>query len=54
VRTLPTGLLFFQSRYTVNIPVLTAGAVITLVPIVLVYFLFQRRLIAGMTAGAVK
>lgn len=54
VRTLPTGLLFFQSRYTVNIPVLTAGAVITLVPIVLVYFLFQRRLITGLTAGAVK
>lgn len=54
VRTLPTGLLFFQSRYTVNVPVLTAGAVITIVPIVVVYLIFQRRFIEGMTAGAVK
>lgn len=54
VRTLPTGLLFFQSRYTVNIPVLAAGAVITLVPILVVYLAFQRRFVAGMTAGAVK
>lgn len=53
-RTLPIGMLFFQGKYTVDIPVLTAGAVITLLPIVVVYFLFQRKFIQGLTAGAVK
>ena len=54
VRTLPVGMLFFQGRYTINIPVLTAGAVITISPIVVVYLIFQRRFIEGLTAGAVK
>jgi raffinose/stachyose/melibiose transport system permease protein len=33
-RTLPIGMLFFQGRYTVNIPVLTAGAVIIVLPLI--------------------
>jgi raffinose/stachyose/melibiose transport system permease protein len=54
VRTLPIGMLFFQGRYTVNIPVLTAGAVIIVLPIIIVYLFFQRKFIEGLTAGAVK
>lgn len=54
VRTLPVGMLFFQGKYTVNVPVLAAGAVITITPIVLVYLLFQRRFVDGLTAGAIK
>lgn len=54
LRTLPIGMLFFQGKYTVNIPVLTAGAVITILPIVIVYLIFQRKFIEGLTAGAVK
>jgi raffinose/stachyose/melibiose transport system permease protein len=54
VRTLPIGMLFFQGRYTVNIPVLTAGAVIIVFPIIVVYLFFQRKFIEGLTAGAVK
>jgi raffinose/stachyose/melibiose transport system permease protein len=54
VRTLPIGMLFFQGRYTVNIPVLTAGAVIIVLPIIVVYLFFQRKFIEGLTAGAVK
>ncbi len=53
-RTLPIGMLFFQGKYTIDIPILTAGAVITLLPIVIVYFFFQRKFIQGLTAGAVK
>jgi raffinose/stachyose/melibiose transport system permease protein len=53
-RTLPIGMLFFQGKYTVDVPVLTAGAVITLLPVVVVYFLFQREFIQGLTTGAVK
>jgi raffinose/stachyose/melibiose transport system permease protein len=54
LRTLPIGALFFQGKYTVNTPVLTAGAVIVIAPIVLVYMVFQRKFIEGMTSGATK
>ena len=54
LRTLPIGALFFQGKYTINTPVLTAGAVIVIAPLVLVYLIFQRKFIEGMTSGAVK
>lgn len=54
LRTLPIGMLFFQGKYTVNTPVLTAGAVIVILPIILVYLAFQRKFIEGLTAGAAK
>ncbi|MGN6156841.1 MAG: carbohydrate ABC transporter permease [Devosia sp.] len=54
LRTLPIGALFFQGKYTINTPVLTAGAVIVIAPIVVVYLIFQRKFIEGMTSGATK
>ena len=51
---LPLGMLFFQGRYTVNTPVLTAGAVIVISPLVVSYLIFQRKFIEGLTAGATK
>jgi raffinose/stachyose/melibiose transport system permease protein len=54
LRTLPIGMLFFQGKYTVNTPVLTAGAIIVILPVVLVYLAFQRKFIEGLTAGAAK
>lgn len=53
-RTLPIGMLFFQGRYTVNTPVLTAGAVIVIGPLLVSYLIFQRKFIEGLTAGATK
>jgi len=54
LRTLPIGMLFFQGKYTINTPVLTAGAVIVIAPLVVVYLIFQRKFIEGLTAGATK
>lgn len=54
MRTLPVGLAFFQGRYTANVPLLAAGALIVALPTVLVYILFQRFFIRGMLGGAVK
>ena len=54
LRPLIIGLMFFKSRYTQNIPLTMAGAVIAMIPIVVVYVAFQRKFIQGMTAGAVK
>jgi raffinose/stachyose/melibiose transport system permease protein len=53
-RTLPIGMLFFQGKYTVNTPVLTAGAVVIILPIIVVYLIFQRKFIESLTAGSTK
>lgn len=52
--TLPLGLSFFMGRYAVDFPRLMAGATISLVPTVVVFLLFQRHMIRGITAGAFK
>ncbi len=54
MRTLPIGLAFFQGRYSANIPLLAAGALIVAGPILVVYVIFQRYFIRGMLGGAVK
>lgn len=53
-RTLPVGLKMFVGKFEVNWGWLTAGGVVTSVPIVLFFFIVQRHLIKGLTAGAVK
>jgi ABC-type glycerol-3-phosphate transport system permease component len=52
--TLPLGLSYFMGRYAVDFPRLMAGAAISLAPTVLVFVLFQRHMIRGITAGAFK
>lgn len=52
--TLPVGLLYFQERWTSNIPIVAAGATIIFLPLVAMFLLFQRQLIEGITQGAVK
>ncbi|MFZ3071454.1 MAG: carbohydrate ABC transporter permease [Anaerolineaceae bacterium] len=54
MRTLPVGLAFFQGKYSANIPLLAAGALIVAIPTVIVYIIFQRFFIRGMLGGAVK
>ena len=54
IRPLVLGLMFFRSRYTQNYPLTMAGAAIVMVPIVIVYLIFQRRFVQGLTAGAVR
>ncbi|MEX2540897.1 MAG: carbohydrate ABC transporter permease [Trueperaceae bacterium] len=53
-RTLPLGLSFFQGRYSSDLPLLMAGATISFIPIVIIYVIFQRQFIKGITAGALK
>lgn len=54
LRTAPAGLGFFVGQYTTNIPVLAAGTVIVIVPVMTVYLVFQRHFINGLVQGAVK
>ena len=54
LRTLPLGLAFFQGRYSMNVTLVAAGAVMVAVPTIFIYTLFQRQFVRGVTAGAVK
>lgn len=52
--TLSVGIASFQGQYVVNWDYLMAGSVITTLPIVIAFWLLQKHLVSGMTAGAVK
>jgi raffinose/stachyose/melibiose transport system permease protein len=54
LRTLPVGLAFFQGQHVAQVPLMAAGSVIVSIPILLVYVLFQRYFIRGLTSGAVR
>ncbi|MBK9123618.1 MAG: carbohydrate ABC transporter permease [Chloroflexi bacterium] len=54
MRTLPAGLRFFIGRYSNDIPLLMAGATISFLPILIVYVIFQRQFIQGISAGALS
>lgn len=53
LRTLPVGLYAFQSQTSTEWSLLTAGTVITLIPVMLVFVFVQRRIV-DVVAGAVK
>ncbi|MEE2524182.1 carbohydrate ABC transporter permease [Pseudarthrobacter sp. J75] len=53
-RTAPSGLGKFVQQFGTNIPMLAAGTVIIIVPVVVIYLVFQRHFIRGMISGAVK
>ncbi len=53
-RTLPLGLNFFRGRYSSDFPMLMAGAIITFIPVVIVYVIFQRQFIKGIVAGSLS
>jgi ABC-type glycerol-3-phosphate transport system permease component len=54
VQTLPIGLQTFMSSLQVKWGLITAGTVIAIVPTIVFFAIVQRRLVAGLTAGAVK
>jgi multiple sugar transport system permease protein len=55
-RTVPATLAFFTgaSQFDQPIAAIAAAAVIVTIPIIIVVLIFQRRIVAGLTAGAVK
>jgi trehalose/maltose transport system permease protein len=55
-RTVPAALAFFtgESQFTAPTGNIAAAGVIVTVPIILFVLIFQRRIVAGLTAGAVK
>lgn len=53
-RTLMVGIAALRGEYTTNVPLLTAGIVFAAAPIVILYIVFQRRIVNGIAVGAVK
>jgi multiple sugar transport system permease protein len=55
-RTAPVALSFFRgaSQFTDPSGAIAAGAVVVTIPILIMVLIFQRRIVSGLTAGAVK
>ena len=53
MKTVSTGLMNFIGEYSVNQGVLSAGVLITIIPVLIVFLIFQRYIVEGMS-GAVK
>lgn len=53
-KTVPVAIAEFIGRYVVNITGMMAGGVLAAVPPVLVALIFQRYIVSGLAAGAVK
>ena len=52
--TLPIGLQSLMSPYGNNYQLLVAGSVVSIIPIMVLFFSAQKHFIAGMTSGSVK
>ena len=55
-RTVPAALAFFtgESQFTAPTGSIAAAAVLVTIPIIIFVLIFQRRIVAGLTSGAVK
>lgn len=53
-RTIPVALKNLIGTMGVQWELITAGGIITVIPVCIMFFFAQKRLVAGLTAGAVK
>ncbi len=53
-RTIPIALQSLIGEMGVQWDILTAGGIVTIIPVCIMFFFAQKRLVAGLTAGAVK
>ena len=51
-RTLPLAIWEFQGQYSMNTPMIMAVLTLTLLPMVIMFIIFQDKLVKGMTASA--
>lgn len=52
--TIMVGLTVHQSRYSINIPVVVSGLLISALPMLLLYLSMQRFFIRGLVEGSIK
>jgi multiple sugar transport system permease protein len=53
-QTLPVGIALFQGEFTLPWGEIAAASTVATVPLVLLVLLFQRRIVRGLSAGAIR
>ncbi len=53
-RTLPLAIWEFQGQYSMNVPMIMTVLTLTVLPMIIMFIIFQDKLVKGMTVGAVK
>lgn len=51
-KTLPQGVQALRGQFTTDYGLITAGLVISIIPVIVIYVLFQEQFIKGATAGS--
>jgi multiple sugar transport system permease protein len=54
VRTLPIAIALFQGQHSTSWGLVFAASMIAIIPVLIVYIVFQRHFVAGLATGAVK
>ncbi|MCK4418879.1 carbohydrate ABC transporter permease [Candidatus Aerophobetes bacterium] len=52
LKTIPVGLLAFYGYHNVNYKLVFSALSITTIPIIIVYFIFEKQIVSGLTTGA--
>jgi multiple sugar transport system permease protein len=53
-QTMPVGIALFQGEHTIPWGAIAAASFITTAPLVVMVLLFQKRIVTGLSAGAIK
>lgn len=53
-QTMPVGIALFQGQYTMPWGEIAAASTMATIPLVVLVLLFQRRIVRGLSAGAIK
>lgn len=54
LKTIPVGIALFPGQYSLPWGEISAATVIVTIPLVILVLIFQRRIVSGLTSGAVK
>jgi len=54
MKTVPVGIAMFEGQFTLPWGEISAASIIVTIPLVIMVLLFQRRIVSGLTSGAVK
>ncbi len=54
LKTVPVGLTIFKGQYSTDYPRMMAAMLLSILPAMVIYFIFSKQIMKGMVAGAVK
>jgi len=54
LKTISQGVMILKGEYITDFGLLSSGLVISIIPVFIMYILFQEQVVTGLTAGAIK